>query len=408
MIEINSPVIGPVSLSMQLDQGGFGNVWRGYSINLNATIAIKFCNKDSGAEREFRYGQLINHPLALQCFSYYSAANKCIGLMPCLEGLNLRELVNKNGPFPEMAARIIMIELVSVLDYLHNELEMIHRDIKLENVIIDRNGNAHLIDFGFLAPPEQKTGCTAELCGTPKYISPELIKSNTISFSNDIWSLGVLLYTIMMGHFPFIADSSTKELYDQICHHEVQFTQQIDPSLKDLICRMLEKDPTKRITLAEIMKHPWINPVINGVQKFANFEVLKNLRILPLCPNQIDHEIVNKICQQCKVDEKTVESEVLQNRNTFNVVMYKMERLKSIEPYLENITTKIFGSDVQSSSVLPRIGMRKTLTFNHQQRMAKQIKVEVRQKARTRLILPGSRCAPKSCKPYVKPIPTGK
>ena len=408
MLEINSPIIGPVSLSVQLDRGGFGNVWRGYSVKLNATIAIKFCKKDSNAEREFRYGQLMNHPLALQCFTYYSTASKCIGFMPCLEGLNLRDLVNKNGPFADIPARIIIIELVSVLDYLHNELEMIHRDIKLENVIVDTNGNAHLIDFGFMTPPTEKKTFVTELCGTPKYFCPELIKTNSVSYPSDIWSLGVLLYTMVTGHFPFAANTS-KELYDQICHNEVQFPQSIEPSLKDLISCMLEKDPSKRITLDEIMKHPWINPSVNGVKRFANFDVLRNLRLLPDTIDQIDHEIVSKICEQCFSEKSKVEKEVLENQNTFNVVMYKLERLKKIEPYMENITAKIFDSDVQlSSSVLPRIGTRKTLTFNHQQKMAKQIRVEVRQKARTRLILPLSRCVPHSSKHIAKPLQNPK
>ena len=138
------------------------------------------------------------------------------------------------------------------MEYMH-EKNVSHRDLKLENIMIDKYAHIRLIDFGFSSLNTMMTTC----CGSIPYCAPEILSGQNYTKSADIWSLGIILYAILQGCLPFY-HSNINMLAFIICSNEPYFTPSMDPSARDLIIKMLIKDPEQRITLNEIKEHPFV------------------------------------------------------------------------------------------------------------------------------------------------------
>jgi serine/threonine protein kinase len=165
--------------------------------------------------------------------------------------------LNRNSVFTEPAARVLFKDILDGLRYLHETVGVAHLDLKLENVMIDSNSRARIIDFG-LARPLASFTKTSPQCGSHPYCSPEMLKNQIVTSKTDIWSLGILLYTIVVGHFLF-CETDESLLTSRILFDEVTFPTTVSNEFQDLIQSMLEKDPTKRITLSGIASHPWLH-----------------------------------------------------------------------------------------------------------------------------------------------------
>ena len=135
---------------------------------------------------------------------------------------------------------------------------MCHRDIKLENILLDETKTvAKLIDFGFSTciPHERKVKI---FCGTPSYMAPEIVSK--IEYSGapaDIWASGVLLFALLCGKFPF-KGANDKELYSCICNKEIQFPDHVSLGAKKFLTKIFHKDPNRRPTARDILKDPWL------------------------------------------------------------------------------------------------------------------------------------------------------
>ena len=144
--------------------------------------------------------------------------------------------------------------------YLHG-MHITHRDIKLENVLLDGARNTKLVDFGFSVCSHHKR--LKVFCGTPSYMAPEIVlRREYFGPPVDIWSLGVLLYALLCGRFPFSA-SNYPSLYRKIARGRFQMPEYLSHSVRDLLTGMLCLDPMKRYTVAQIKRHPWCNAAAN-------------------------------------------------------------------------------------------------------------------------------------------------
>ena len=159
-------------------------------------------------------------------------------------------------------------QVLTALQYLHNQ-RLAHRDIKVENVMLDSDGNAKLCDFGVsvYVPIDQKMIKT-KFIGTPAYCAPEIFDSETYDpFKADIWAFGVTLFILSFHMLPFVASNITK-LREAIVNQQPQFPDGVDPQLVDLISKMLIKNPEDRITIEQIWLHPWasdLRPPFAGI-----------------------------------------------------------------------------------------------------------------------------------------------
>lgn len=162
----------------------------------------------------------------------------------------------------EPEAAYFMKQLVEAIQYLHHEQLVIHRDLKLGNLFLDRNMNIKVGDLGLATRLENAEDKRKTICGTPNYIAPEVIQGDKAtrghSFEVDIWSMGVILYTVMVGKPPY-ESKDVKSTYQRILNNEYSFPSKIAMSenAKGLIVSMLQSNPAKRPSLSAIALHPF-------------------------------------------------------------------------------------------------------------------------------------------------------
>jgi serine/threonine protein kinase len=169
---------------------------------------------------------------------------------------NFTEFLAQTGELPEDQIRYYFMQLVSVLEYLHNERKVAHRDLKLENILLDYYDNIKVIDFGLSHEFENANDLFTTPCGSCPYISPELIVTGRQGVPADIWSLGMILYACATARLPFRNDNF-QMLYRQILSAEIYYPMNLSDELTDLLKKMLCRDPHRRITIEEIKQHPW-------------------------------------------------------------------------------------------------------------------------------------------------------
>lgn len=164
-------------------------------------------------------------------------------------------------------------EVLSGLQYLHNQ-RLAHRDIKVENIMLDKEGVSKLCDFGIsVYVPLGSSTIATEMKGTPAYCPPEIFQTREYDpFKADIWAFGVTLYILAFHDLPFKADDLFA-MQNAIMQDEVEFPKGVDPDLKDLISKMLTKNPEDRITIEGIWAHKWANglrPAFSGLFMACN------------------------------------------------------------------------------------------------------------------------------------------
>lgn len=181
-------------------------------------------------------------------------------------GGELFEYILAHKHLRESMAVKLFAQLISGVAYLHSK-KIVHRDLKLENLLLDRNRNIIITDFGF-ANRFNDTGVDlmATSCGSPCYAAPELVlqDGNYVGSAVDVWSCGVILYAMLSGYLPYDDDPNNPEgdninlLYRYITSSKLSFPDWISPEPRDLLLRMLVADPRYRCTLRDVMAHPWL------------------------------------------------------------------------------------------------------------------------------------------------------
>lgn len=169
---------------------------------------------------------------------------------------------------PELEAKFLWKQVVQGIYYCHAR-NVTHRDVKLENILLDETKQrVKLIDFGFSTciPHEKKIKL---FCGTPSYMAPEIVaKSEYSGPPADIWALGVLLFALLCGKFPF-KGSNDKELYSAIRQNELVFPDHVSTPARFFLQKLFHKDADKRISAKEILRDPWMQLNSNDL-KFIN------------------------------------------------------------------------------------------------------------------------------------------
>ena len=262
-----------------IGKGAFGEVWKVTHKKTNASYVIKVINKrlistdklfnQINLEVEIMY--TVHHPHLMQLINHYEDEDNCYLIMPFAEKGQLYTLLKKNARFDQRTSSQFISEIISAVKYLH-ENKIVHRDIKPENILLDENYRVKLSDFGwsnFIKDNEMRK----TYCGTPEYLSPEMIKKIPHDFSVDIWSIGVLLFEFLAGYSPF-AGENEEELFNNILHLKIKWPNDFPPLAKNLITKILRINPKERLSLDDIINHSWFkhNPPLRPllVNKFVN------------------------------------------------------------------------------------------------------------------------------------------
>lgn len=186
--------------------------------------------------------QEIQHPFIVNMLKGFMDADRLYIMLEYVVGGELFSHLRKAGKFPNDVAKFYSAEVTLAFEYLHGK-DIAYRDLKPENLLLDRDGNIKITDFGFAKRVVERT---FTLCGTPEYLAPEIIQSKGHDCAVDWWALGILLYEMVVGYPPFF-DEAPFKIYEKILEGKVLFPRWVDSKAKDLIRELLRLDPTKRL-----------------------------------------------------------------------------------------------------------------------------------------------------------------
>lgn len=252
------------TFAQKLGTGSFSQVWLANDGISCQDVAIKIIPKTKANRKmyknEIAIMKAIDHPLIVKFFENFCDDEFYYIVMEYVPGGSLMDLVNndESSKLDEFAARKYFTQLFVVLEYLHNTVKVVHRDLKIENVLLDCNNNIRLIDFGlsvFLTSPDQEF---SERCGSPEYIAPEMVRETSYTSSVDVWSVGIILFALVTGSLPF-TDETTDKIMDNVVYKELEYPRNLSPPLVQLLQKMLNKSPVGRIDIETVKEQPWFS-----------------------------------------------------------------------------------------------------------------------------------------------------
>ncbi|KAJ0956692.1 putative protein kinase CAMK-CAMKL-CHK1 family [Helianthus annuus] len=266
MSSTTNTLFGKYEIGRLLGCGAFAKVYYARDINTGHSVAIKVINKlkiahnnhlINNVKREIDIMRRLRHPNIVKLFEVMATKTKIYVVMEFVKGGELFAKVAK-GRLSESNSRKYFQQLISAIGYCHSK-GVFHRDLKPENLLIDENGDLKVSDFGLSALTDQirVDGLLHTLCGTPSYVSPEILtKRGYDGAKADIWSCGIILFVMNAGFLPF-NDSNLMMMYKKIYKGEYRCPKWMSPELRRLLSRLLDTKPDTRITVDEIKSDPW-------------------------------------------------------------------------------------------------------------------------------------------------------
>uniref|UniRef100_A0A803VF44 MAP/microtubule affinity-regulating kinase 3 n=1 Tax=Ficedula albicollis TaxID=59894 RepID=A0A803VF44_FICAL len=258
------PHIGNYRLLKTIGKGNFAKVKLARHILTGREVAIKIIDKTQlnptslqKLFREVRIMKILNHPNIVKLFEVIETEKTLYLIMEYASGGEVFDYLVAHGRMKEKEARAKFRQIVSAVQYCHQK-HIVHRDLKAENLLLDADMNIKIADFGF--SNEFTVGNKLDtFCGSPPYAAPELFQGKKYDGPEvDVWSLGVILYTLVSGSLPFDGQN-LKELRERVLRGKYRIPFYMSTDCENLLKRFLVLNPTKRGTLEQIMKDRWIN-----------------------------------------------------------------------------------------------------------------------------------------------------
>ena len=239
--------------------------------------------RDRRTIREGALGRLLYHPFICRLYEMVPMTNHYYMLFEYIEGGQMLDYIVAHGSLKERHARKFARGIASALDYCHRN-NVVHRDLKIENIMINEKGDIKIIDFG-LSNLYAPKNLLKTYCGSLYFAAPELLSAKPyIGPEVDVWSFGVVLYVLVCGKVPF-DDQSVSVLHEKIKKGNVEYPAFLSRECVSLLSRMLVVDPTKRASLYEVCLHPWMNKGYD--YKVNNYLPRREPLRLPLDPEII-------------------------------------------------------------------------------------------------------------------------
>uniref|UniRef100_A0A665WH24 Protein kinase C n=1 Tax=Echeneis naucrates TaxID=173247 RepID=A0A665WH24_ECHNA len=237
-----------------LGKGSFGKVMLARLNDKERVFAVKVLKKDiilqdDDVECTMTEKRVLSmacsHPYLTQLYCCFQTQDRLFFVMEFVNGGDLMFHIQKSRKFEEPRARFYTAEITSALMFLHSK-GIIYRDLKLDNVLLDKDGHCKLADFGMCKEGMFEGVATGTFCGTPDYIAPEILQEMLYGPSVDWWALGVLLYEMLSGHAPFEAENED-DLFESILNEEIVYSSWLSTEAVNILKAFLTKNPTRRL-----------------------------------------------------------------------------------------------------------------------------------------------------------------
>ncbi|KAL1952920.1 hypothetical protein VTO42DRAFT_3954 [Malbranchea cinnamomea] len=251
--------VGNYSLGRLIGKGSFGKVYLAtHKLTNGSKVVLKSSNKDdANLAREIHHHRQFLHPHIVRLYEVIVTENMVWLVLEYCPGDELYNYLLRHGPMPIEKVQKIFAQLVGAVAYIHSKF-CVHRDLKLENILLDKHENVKLCDFGFTREYEGKSAHLQTFCGTVCYSAPEMLRGEKYAGEKvDVWSLGIILYALIAGELPFDEDDdqATKQ---KILTEEPKFTERFTEDAKNLVTSLLSKRPLLRPSLSEVLAHPFL------------------------------------------------------------------------------------------------------------------------------------------------------
>ena len=311
--------IGDYILGEEIGSGAFGKVLLGKHILTEEKVAIKVLDKMilnqtpedyELVKKEISILKLVKHKYIVQLYEILQTAQHIFIIMEYCEGKEILDYILTKNRLTEKESLKYFQQLINCLFYLHSQ-NIAHRDIKIDNMLLDSNNDLKLIDFG-LSTKYTDDDLLDQPCGTVVYAAPEVLEGKEYhGMLADVWSSGIVLFGMLAGYLPF-SDKDDEENKKQVIKGKINIPDFFSDQVKDLLKHMLDVNPMTRYTLQEIKDHPWFNTIecdlIPGI--------IIDYNIIP-----IDDKIIN-LCVSYNKDKNDVINSIKNNKYDSNSALY--------------------------------------------------------------------------------------
>ena len=311
--------IGDYTLGAEVGSGAFGKVVLGKHTLTGESVAIKILDKIILSQtpedyelvkQEISILKIVKHKYIVQLYEILETPQHIYIIMEYCEGKDLMDFILSKQHLSELESLKFFQQLINALFYLHSQ-NIAHRDVKIDNMLLDKNKDLKLVDFG-LSTKYSDDILLDQPCGTVVYAAPEVLDGNEYhGMLADVWSSGIVLYGMASGYLPF-SDKDDEINKKNVLEGNIDIPEFFSPLLKDLLRHMLDVNPITRYTLQEIKQHPWFN--LNKVNLIPGIIIGYNK--IP-----VDENILN-LCVTYNADKDKVKNSVKNNKYDKGSALY--------------------------------------------------------------------------------------
>ncbi|XP_064267237.1 hormonally up-regulated neu tumor-associated kinase isoform X1 [Passer domesticus] len=341
--------VGNYLIGRKLGEGSFAKVREGLHVVTGEKVAVKVIDKKRAKKdtyvtknlrREGQIQQMIRHPNIAQLLDILETENSYYLVMELCPGGNLMHKIYEKKRLEEHEARKYIRQLILAVEHLHRA-GVVHRDLKIENLLLDEDNNIKLIDFGL-------SNCAGILgysdpfstqCGSPAYAAPELLARKKYGPKIDVWSIGVNMYAMLTGTLPFTVEPfSLRALYQKMVDKEMNpFPTQLSSAAINFLRSLLEPDPAKRPNIQQALANRWLNENYPG-RAPPNVTYPNRIHLEDLSQSVLLH-----MTEKLGYKNSDVINTVLSNRASHTLAIYFLLN-KKLERYLASLR-KAEGQD---------------------------------------------------------------
>ena len=311
--------IGNYKIGAELGSGAFGKVVIGKSILTNQTVAIKILDKFILSQtpedyelvhQELSILKIVKHKYIAQLYEILETSQFIFIVIEYCEGKDLMDYILTKSKLSEKESLKFFQQLINTLLYLHSQ-NIAHRDIKIDNMLLDKEKNLKLVDFG-LSTKYSDDELLNQPCGTVVYAAPEVLDGKEYhGMLADVWSSGIVLFGMISGFLPF-CDNDDEINKKNVLKGKIDIPEFFPPLVKDLLKHMLDINPITRYTLQEIREHPWFNN--------KSYNMLPGI-VIGYNKIPIDEKIIVK-CEKYGFDKGKVRKSVIENKFDSGSALY--------------------------------------------------------------------------------------